>query len=176
METTEPSPQHTRINPQTWRWIRDLLAIETGILLLFSGLLYLFLDSEVDAHLASAHTTLRSTGAMLAPVLLTLTAFTWVLSSLLLGGYAWLIGRRQSGSPALGLPSLDESPRVEPCREADPIVVVGHSRMHQGWLPIDCSRLRDELKALRQACDARDDQAVEKCFREVEQLIERASD
>lgn len=64
---------------------------------LFSFGLYLFLDSEVQAGLASAHASYRSLEQMLLPIILVLAAFNLVLSAAIVTGFVVLLSHRIAG-------------------------------------------------------------------------------
>jgi hypothetical protein len=83
---TENRPQQRRriklINRdfQITLMIRFIL-VNAVILAVFGAALYLFLSAEVGSNLQSAHATYRTVGAMLFPIVLTLTLLSFVVLS-----------------------------------------------------------------------------------------------
>lgn len=59
--------------------------------------LYLFMDSELQAGLASAHTTYRSLDRMLLPLVLVLAGFSLALSTALVTGFVVILSHRIAG-------------------------------------------------------------------------------
>ena len=71
-----------------------LQVILTG---LFGFGLYLFMDSELKAGLASAHASYRSLEQMLLPIVLVLAAFSLALSTAMVTGFVVLLSHRIAG-------------------------------------------------------------------------------
>lgn len=79
------------------RMAGSFLAVQLLLTALFAGGLYLFLDSELNATLASAHAQARSLDRMLLPIVAVLSGFSLVLSTLLVGVFVVLLSHRLAG-------------------------------------------------------------------------------
>jgi methyl-accepting chemotaxis protein len=64
---------------------------------LFAGALYLFMDSEIHASLASAHASNQSMSQMLVPIIVILSAFSVTLSMVLVTTFVVLLSHKIAG-------------------------------------------------------------------------------
>jgi nitrogen fixation/metabolism regulation signal transduction histidine kinase len=64
--------------------VAKFIAVHILALLIFGALIYLFLDSELDANLASAHVTYKNIRQMILPIVLTLSLLNILFSALLI--------------------------------------------------------------------------------------------
>ena len=69
------------------RLAAEFVVLQVVLTLLFGAALYLFMNSELQANLASAHASYRSTAQMLMPIVLTLSAFNIVVATVLVTIY-----------------------------------------------------------------------------------------
>jgi len=65
----------------------EFVLLQVALTALFAGLLYLFLNSELQANLASAHASYRSLAQMLMPLVGVLAVFNILLSTVLVTLY-----------------------------------------------------------------------------------------
>lgn len=73
------------------------ILINTLILVLFGGLIFVFFNSEVSANLASAHTTLKNMSEMLMPIVLTLSVINIFISALVIAAVVLYASHRVAG-------------------------------------------------------------------------------
>jgi len=144
---------------------------------LFGFGLYLFLDSEVQAGLASAHASYRSLEQMLLPIILVLAAFNLALSAALVTGFVVLLSHRIAG-PLFRFRSVLEDlaerkiPGHTGIRPEDQLSEVATSLGKAvGTLATDLSALRAVTADLRQAAFPRQDSALESALARLEHLL-----
>lgn len=77
--------------------IAKFIALNIGLLLLFSGVVYFFLDSEVASNLQKAHASYKNLREMLLPVVIVLSAITIVVSSIIIAGFVLMASFRIAG-------------------------------------------------------------------------------
>lgn len=96
---TEPKPRRiVLIHPRyQLRLAASFLAVQLLLTLLFAGGLYLFLDSELTATLASAHARAQSLERMLLPIVALLACFSLALSTVLVTAFVVLLSHRLAG-------------------------------------------------------------------------------
>lgn len=80
-----------------FKMILKFIVLNVIIMALFGGLLLLFLNSEVESNLQSAHVTYRSIKDMLFPLILTLTVINVLVSSLIIWGFVLYASFRIAG-------------------------------------------------------------------------------
>lgn len=74
-----------------YRQMATLAGVQVAVTVLFGVLMYLFLDSEIEAGLASAHAAYRTLDAMLFPIVLALCLVNVLVSVLLV---SWSVLRQ----------------------------------------------------------------------------------
>lgn len=79
------------------RMTAAFIALQVLLTLLFAGGLYLFLDSELHADLASAHASYKSLSQMLLPIVMVLAAFSITLSIVLSTIFVVLMSHKIAG-------------------------------------------------------------------------------
>ena len=79
------------------RLAASFLALQVLLTGLFSLALYLFMDSELKAGLASAHAAYRSLDQMLLPLVAVLAGFSFLLSTVAVTGFVVLLSHRIAG-------------------------------------------------------------------------------
>lgn len=67
-----------------FKMILKFIIVNILLMLLFSGLIYLFLNSEIDSNLKSAHVTYRNINDMLFPIVISLSIINILISSLII--------------------------------------------------------------------------------------------
>jgi uncharacterized membrane protein len=67
-----------------FKMIAKFILLNIILMILFSGLIYLFLNSEIDSNLKSAHVTYRNVNDMLFPIVISLSIINILLSSLII--------------------------------------------------------------------------------------------
>lgn len=72
----------------------EFVLLQILLTALFAGGLYLFMSSEIQANLESAHASYRTLGQMLMPIVGTLSAFSIVLSTVLVTLYVVHLSHR----------------------------------------------------------------------------------
>lgn len=75
----------------------EFIALQVLLTCLFASLLYLFMDSEIHADLASAHASYQSLSELLLPIVAVLTIFSVTLSILLATVFVVKISHRIAG-------------------------------------------------------------------------------
>jgi hypothetical protein len=137
-----------------------LFALQFALLVLFAGLLDLFLRSEIEANLYSARVTYKNMREMLQPLLLTLAMLNAVLSAVLITVFvvvrthliAGPLYRFQAVVDALG--KRDTTPMTS-IRKGDQLGPLADSlRALVGTIGADLETLRKEAGALGAAVPA----------------------
>jgi methyl-accepting chemotaxis protein len=80
-----------------FRQVASYIVLNTAIMLAFGGLLYLFLNSEVEANLFSAHIRYKTMKEMLFPIVLTLSLLNVVVSSVFVAVFVLYASHRIAG-------------------------------------------------------------------------------
>lgn len=80
-----------------YRMIAKFILLNIMIMILFSGLLYLFLDSEIGANLNSAHITYRNIKEMLFPIIISISVINIFVSSIIIGVFVLFASFRIAG-------------------------------------------------------------------------------
>lgn len=79
------------------RMAASFILLQVLLTALFAAGLYIFMDSEVHADLASAHASYKSLSEMLMPIVLTLAVFSITLSVVLTSIFVVLISHKIAG-------------------------------------------------------------------------------
>jgi methyl-accepting chemotaxis protein len=79
------------------RMAASFILLQVLLTALFAAGLYIFMDSELHADLASAHASYKSLSQMLLPIVLTLAAFSVTLSVILSAVFVVLISHKIAG-------------------------------------------------------------------------------
>ena len=96
--TTQTPRRIVLINPRfQLRMAAAFLAVQLVLTGLFAGGLYLFLDSELSATLASAHTHAQSLERMLLPIVLVLSGFSLAFSTVLVTLFVVFLTHKVAG-------------------------------------------------------------------------------
>jgi methyl-accepting chemotaxis protein len=141
------------------RQIASYIALNTGIMLAFGGFLYLFLNSEVEANLLSAHIRYRTIGEMLFPIVLTLSLLNIAVSSVLVGVFVVYASHRIAGPLHRLKAVLDETSRGnlnshDAIRDGDQLGEVFASlRTLTGAVRKDLAEVKTGLAEMRAAAD-----------------------
>jgi methyl-accepting chemotaxis protein len=119
---------------------------------LFAFVMYLFLESEIQAGLASAHAAYHTMGQMLMPIILVLSGFSLAVSTLCVVGFVILLSHRIAGPLYRFKAVLDELaarriPAHTRLRPGDQL----HSLAESFTLAVD--NLEEDLNALKGAAD-----------------------
>jgi hypothetical protein len=137
-----------------------LFAVQFALLLLFAGLLDLFLRSEIEANLYSAQVTYRSMREMLQPLLLTLALLNAVLSAVVITVFVVVRTHRIAGplyrfqAVVDSLGRRDTAPMTS-IRQGDQLGPLAESlRALVGTLGGDLARLREAAGAIQAAVPA----------------------
>ena len=77
--------------------IIKFISLNIVLLALFSGVVYLFLDSEVGANLQKAHLSYRNVRDMLLPIVISLSVITIVISSVIIAFFVLMASFRIAG-------------------------------------------------------------------------------
>ncbi|MBN2041448.1 MAG: hypothetical protein JW864_15520 [Spirochaetes bacterium] len=80
-----------------FRLIIKFIIVNIIILILFSIFLYLFLNSEVESNLQSAHVTYKNIKDMLFPIILTLSILNIIISSILISIFVLYASHKVAG-------------------------------------------------------------------------------
>ncbi len=150
------------------------------MLLIFSGIIYLFLDSEIQANLFSAHVTYHNMQRMLFPIVLTLGFINLVFSSLLLGIFVVLATHKVAGPLYRFKAVMEEIQQgnLRPhaaIREDDQLQEFSHSiRQMLESLRSDCGALKEKCRDLDQllTAEAPAKDALQP-LREMRQILEK---
>ncbi len=147
----------------------------TGI---FAFGLYIFLESEVQAGLASARAMYHTVGQMLRPIVLVLSAFNLAISSICVLVFVTLLSHKIAGPLYRFKTVLDELaarriPEHTKIRPGDQLHDMSVSFTHAvDNLEADLNTLKDAAEALRAAHGAKDIHAAEPAIATVERVME----
>jgi len=137
------------------RQITSFVALNSLIMLAFGGCLYLFLNSEVDANLYSAHVTYKNLRSMLFPIVLTLSLLNVVVSSLILAVFVLYASHKIAGPMYRFKLALDEISRrnlsaTTSVRHDDQLQEVSASLKRVAeTLREDCQTMKNGLAAMK---------------------------
>ncbi len=67
-----------------FKMIAKFILLNIILMILFSGLIYIFLNSEIDSNLKSAHVNYRNVSEMLFPIVISLSIINILVSSLII--------------------------------------------------------------------------------------------
>ncbi len=80
-----------------FRLIAKFVILNAVIMLVFGALMFLFLNSEIQKNLYSAHVTYSNLRDMLFPILLTLSIINIVISSVIIAGFVLFASHKLAG-------------------------------------------------------------------------------
>jgi methyl-accepting chemotaxis protein len=83
--------------PFQFRLILKFIAVNIVIMMIFAFFMYLFIDSELETNLLSAHVTFKNLRAMLLPIILTLCLLNLIISSVLIFVFVLFASHRIAG-------------------------------------------------------------------------------
>ncbi len=70
-----------------YRMIAKFILLNIFIMIIFCGFLYLFLNSEIDTNLQTAHVTYKNIKDMLFPIIASLSVINILISSFIIGSF-----------------------------------------------------------------------------------------
>jgi methyl-accepting chemotaxis protein len=147
----------------------------TGI---FALGLYLFLESEVQAGLASAHAAYHTVGQMLMPIVLVLAAFSLAISTICVLVFVTVLSHKIAGPLYRFKVVLDELaarriPDHTKIRPGDQLHALSQSfTLAVDNIEDDLNTLKDAAETLRAAHGTQDLQAAEPAIATVEKVME----
>lgn len=80
-----------------FKLIAKFIVVNIIILLIFGGLMFLFLNSEIESNLHTAHVTYNNVRNMLFPILVTLSIINIVISSIVIAGFVLFASHKLAG-------------------------------------------------------------------------------
>ncbi|MDY6968911.1 MAG: hypothetical protein SVR08_09715 [Spirochaetota bacterium] len=80
-----------------YRMISKFIVVNIIIMAIFGCFMYLFLNSEIESNLLSAHVTYRNVQDMLFPIILTLSIINIIFSSIIIGAFVLYASFRIAG-------------------------------------------------------------------------------
>lgn len=80
-----------------FKLISKFIAVNIIIMIIFGFFLYLFLNSEVESNLATAHVTYKNIKLMLFPIILTLSIINIFVSSIIIGIFVLYASHKIAG-------------------------------------------------------------------------------
>lgn len=80
-----------------FKLIAKFIAVNILIMILFGFILYMFLNSEVESNLATAHARYRDIKSMLFPIILTLSVINIIVSSMAIGIFVLFASHKIAG-------------------------------------------------------------------------------
>jgi signal transduction histidine kinase len=144
---------------------------------LFSAVLYLFMDSELKAGLASAHAAYRSLDQMLLPIVGVLAGFSFLLSTVLVTVFVVFLSHRIAGPLHRFRSMLDDLgqrriPSNSPLRPKDQLGEISESMGRVvNTLSIDLDQLNAAVASLRKAQESHDAVALDKGITDLTQTL-----
>jgi len=154
------------------------ILVQVGLTGLFSVALYVFLESEVQAGLASAHAAYHTVGQMLMPIVLVLAAFSLAISTICVFVFVIALSHKIAGPLYRFKVILDE---LAARRIPDHTKIRPGDQLHDLAVPFaravdnleaDLNTLKDAAEALRAAHGAEDLQAAEPAIAAVERVMD----
>ena len=144
----------------------------------FAFAMYVFLESEIQAGLASAHAAYRTMGQMLMPIVLVMSGFSLAVSTVCVTAFVILLSHRIAGPLYRFRAVLDELaerriPAHTRIRPGDQLHGLAQSfTVAVDNLEADLNALKDAADALRAAHSAGDLQAQEPAIAELERVMD----
>ena len=80
-----------------FRLIAMFILLNAVIMIVFGAIMFLFLNSEIEANLNSAHVTYSNLSQMLFPILLTLSGLNIIISSIVIAGFVLFASHKLAG-------------------------------------------------------------------------------
>lgn len=155
--------------------------VQVVLTAIFAIGLYVFLESEVQAGLASAHAAYHTVGQMLMPIVLALAVFSLAISTICVFVFVIALSHKIAGPLYRFKVVLDE---LAARRIPDHTKIRPGDQLHDLAVPFtravdnleeDLNTLKDAAEALRAAHDAKDIHAAEPAIAVVEQVMDRWS-
>lgn len=148
------------------RMAAAFVALQVLLTALFAFGLYLFMDSEIHADLASAHASYQSLNQMLLPIVVILAAFSVTLSIMLVTIFVVRISHKVAGPmyrfrtvlESLSERRFDAMTRIRPDDQLGELAVSLDKAL--GTLKTDIHALRQSTERLRACHDKGDNNAV----------------
>jgi methyl-accepting chemotaxis protein len=152
--------------------------VQVVLTAIFAGGLYIFLESEVQTGLASAHAAYRTIGQMLMPIVLVLAAFSLAISTICVFVFVIALSHRIAGPlhrfkviiDELAVRRIPDHTRLRP---GDQLQELSKSfTLAVDNLEEDLNTLKDAAETLRVAHGADDLQAAGPAIEAVERVME----
>jgi methyl-accepting chemotaxis protein len=153
------------------------LLLQLALTGIFSLALYLFMDSELKAGLASAHAAYRSLDQMLLPLVAVLAGFSFLLSTVAVTGFVVILSHRIAGPLHRFRTVLEELahrqiPGHARIRPKDQLGEVSESMGHaMETLTTDLEALCAAAATMKKAHEDQDTATFERCAAELERIL-----
>jgi methyl-accepting chemotaxis protein len=159
-----------------FKLILKFILINLLVLAVFSGLVYIFFDSEVTANLSSAHVTYKNVSHMLFPIVLTLSIINLLVTSIIIAVVVLYASHKIAGPlyrfnvvlEAIGNRNLKTVTKI---RDKDQLKIVSASftRMVE-TLSGDLARMKEAVGNMRGQLPAQPGESGKELLSAIEQL------
>jgi methyl-accepting chemotaxis protein len=151
--------------------------VQVALTAIFAGALYIFLESEVQAGLASAHAAYHTVGQLLMPVVLLLAAFSLAISTICVFVFVIALSHKIAGPlyrfkivlDQLAARRIPDHTKIRPGDQLQDLAVPFTRAVDN--LEEDLSTLKDAAERLRAAHGTGDLQAAESAITVVERVL-----
>jgi len=139
-----------------YKLIAKFIILNTTILIIFAGFIYLFFNSELDSNLHPAHVTFKNMKEMLFPIITTLSLINIIISSIIIWIYILFASHKLAGPMYRFNQALDEigDRNLKPLinlREGDQYIEISSSfEKMTGLLVDDISTIQDGISRLKE--------------------------
>ncbi len=159
--------------------ILKFVIVNIGIMALFGFLIYLFLDSEIEANLLSSHTKYKNMKDMLLPIVLALSFINVLISSFIIAFFVLFASFRIAGPLFRFNSALNEitSGNLKPyinLREKDQLFEISQSlQSFSEQFCNDFTQLDEIRKQLIEINTQLNNKPTQECIQKLSQVIEQ---
>jgi len=159
--------------------ILKFIIVNIGIMALFGFLIYLFLDSELDANLMSSHTKYKNMKDMLLPIVVALSFINVLISSFIIAFFVLFASFRIAGplfrvnSALIDVASGNLKPFIS-LRDNDQLLEISQSiQALTKNFSKDLNQLGQIKKRLIEMNNQLNDDSLQDCIEQLNQLIDQ---
>lgn len=159
--------------------ISKFIAVNIIIMIIFGFFLYLFLNSEVESNLATAHVTYKNIKSMLFPIILTLSIINIFVSSIIIGIFVLYASHKIAGPMYRFNEELKKFNdrnicNITPLRDGDQLYECSSSLINVAQvLRDDFSIIKGKMNELKNLCaKTKDNSKTSKTIKEIENIID----
>lgn len=159
--------------------ILKFIVVNIGIMALFGFLIYLFLDSEIEANLLSSHTKYKNMKDMLLPIVMALSFINVLISSFIIAFFVLFASFRIAGplfrvnTALIEIANGNLKPFIN-LRDKDQLLEISQSiQDFTGRFSKDLDQLNQIKKQLIEMNSNLNNDQLQNCIEQLDQLLEQ---